>query len=385
MLACIACAKPELEDGGEDTARAGTPSNKDAVKSLSSQLKDMVLKFSGVYRQCKGGSATSFRSKSHHHHRYPVMDDYDADGHYTYLGPTSSTSTPAWDFTSVRNSEPGTSTDGRARAKWVLPGGSGISAAAGEKDVPLQDDGDGEPKEWIAQVEPGVHITFLSLPGGAGNDLKRIRFSREMFNKWQAQRWWGENYDRIMELYNVQKFSRQALPTPPRSDDGGEQRESFYSRTGSTRESPVTPPLGRDRLLRTGFRPPSTSSRGGGAYLPSVPDPSEYIMPHHLRPSGSSSGAVAGQVRAETSSVDASRTTTSSRDEAASISISNASDQEATEWVEQDEPGVYITIRELPDGARELRRVRFSRERFGEVHAKLWWEENRERIQAQYL
>jgi hypothetical protein len=30
-----------------------------------------------------------------------------------------------------------------------------------------------------------------------------------------------------------------------------------------------------------------------------------------------------------------------------------------TEWVEQDEPGVYITIRALPGGSRELRRVRF--------------------------
>lgn len=40
-----------------------------------------------------------------------------------------------------------------------------------------------------------------------------------MFNKWQAQRWWGENYDRIMELYNVQRFNRQALHTPPRSED----------------------------------------------------------------------------------------------------------------------------------------------------------------------
>lgn len=39
-----------------------------------------------------------------------------------------------------------------------------------------------------------------------------------MFNKWQAQRWWGENYDRIMELYNVHRFSRNALPTPLRSD-----------------------------------------------------------------------------------------------------------------------------------------------------------------------
>lgn len=31
------------------------------------------------------------------------------------------------------------------------------------------------PKEWVAQVEPGVLITFVALPQG-GNDLKRIRF-----------------------------------------------------------------------------------------------------------------------------------------------------------------------------------------------------------------
>lgn len=41
-----------------------------------------------------------------------------------------------------------------------------------------------------------------------------------MFNKWQAQRWWGENYDRIMELYNVQRFNRQAFGTPSASEDG---------------------------------------------------------------------------------------------------------------------------------------------------------------------
>jgi len=44
--------------------------------------------------------------------------------------------------------------------------------------------------------------------------------SREMYDKWQAQKWWGENNERIMELYNVRRFSRQVLPTPPRSDDG---------------------------------------------------------------------------------------------------------------------------------------------------------------------
>lgn len=41
-----------------------------------------------------------------------------------------------------------------------------------------------------------------------------------MYDKWQAQKWWGDNNERIMELYNVRRFSRQVLPTPPRSDDG---------------------------------------------------------------------------------------------------------------------------------------------------------------------
>jgi hypothetical protein len=45
--------------------------------------------------------------------------------------------------------------------------------------------------------------------------------SREIFNKWEAQRWWGENYDRIVELYNVQTFSgrQQGVSTPTSSVD----------------------------------------------------------------------------------------------------------------------------------------------------------------------
>lgn len=61
--------------------------------------------------------------------------------------------------------------------------------------------------------------------------------------------------------------------------------------------------------------------------------------------------------------MDASMRTSSSPEEIdrsgeLSVSVSNASDQER-EWVEEDEPGVYITIRALPGGIRELRRVRF--------------------------
>ncbi|XVF52246.1 hypothetical protein PTKIN_Ptkin05aG0003600 [Pterospermum kingtungense] len=339
MFTCIACTKP-VADGDEEEGRGRgscTPTTKEAVKSLTTQIKDMALKFSGAYKQCKPCAGSSSYKKGQR--PYPDFDAASEGVPYPYMG-GSCGSTPAWDFTSASH-HPGRSD---SRFTGVLngdrtPGGmESISA----QDLVLEDEN--EPKEWMAQVEPGVHITFLSLPNG-GNDLKRIRFSREMFNKWQAQQWWGENYDRITELYNVQRFNRQALHTPPRSEDEM-QRDSSYSRMGSARESPMA----------------------------------HWTPRNYYKPCGGAGGG--GGSRGE-ASIDASRTTTSSRDEP-SVSVSNASEMEA-EWVEQDEPGVYITIRQLADGTRELRRVRFSRERFGEVNAKQWWEENRERIQTQYL
>ncbi|KAG7641515.1 Brevis radix (BRX) domain [Arabidopsis suecica] len=146
------------------------------------------------------------------------------------------------------------------------------------------------------------HITFASLPTG-GNDLKRIRFSREMYNKWQAQRWWGENYDKIVELYNVQRFNRQALQTPARSDDQS-QRDSTYSKMDSARES-------KDWTPRHNFRPPGS-------------------VPHHFY--GGSSNYGPGSYHGGPP-MDAARTTTSSRDDPPSKS--NASEMQA-EWIEED-------------------------------------------------
>ncbi|KAL3818326.1 hypothetical protein ACJIZ3_004231 [Penstemon smallii] len=325
MLTCITCSKQRNEDGGGGGGGEDTPrGTKDAVKSLTSQIKDMALKVSGTYKGKPSQTEVNFRNG--HKAYYPDFDTISEGIPYPFVQPGTSSSTPAWDFTNGHRTA-----FGRAES---IPAQVSLENAD-------------EPKEWMAQVEPGVQITFVSLPRG-GNDLKRIRFSREMFDKWQAQRWWGENYDRIMELYNVQKFNQQALNTPGRSEDG---RDSTYSRLGSALESPrMTPSMNREWTPRY---------NGGSSVYPSSCQ------------------------RGEMSSMEASRTTTSSRDEA-SVSISNASDIES-EWIEEDEPGVYITIRQLADGTRELRRVRFSREKFGEVHAKLWWETNRERIQAQYL
>eukprot|EP00262_Sarcandra_glabra_P003283 TRINITY_DN1392_c0_g1_i1.p1 TRINITY_DN1392_c0_g1~~TRINITY_DN1392_c0_g1_i1.p1 ORF type:complete len:375 (+),score=38.62 TRINITY_DN1392_c0_g1_i1:180-1304(+) len=374
MLTCIACSKqigggeslhepPEDEEPG-----VGTPSTKQAIKALTAQIKDMALKASGAYRHCKPCSGSGGQNR-----------DYAADSdaasaserfHYSYRRTGSSSSTTP----RLLGKEM------EARLKG-LSSGEGTPSMSGRAEAAVVFMEEEEPKEWVAQVEPGVLITFVALPQG-GNDLKRIRFSREMFNKWQAQRWWAENYDKVMELYNVQRFNRQAfpLPTPPRSED-----ES--SKLGSAEDSPVTPPLSKERLPRNFHRPM------GMGYSSSDSLEHHPIQTHtrHYHDSGGPTStpnlsSISGAKTEASSSMDASIRTSSSReaDRSGELSVSNASDQES-EWVEQDEPGVYITIRALPGGTRELRRVRFSRERFGEVHARLWWEENRARIHEQYL
>lgn len=129
----------------------------------------MVLKFSGSNRQCKGSSSSSLRSKSfHQQHRQGSSYTYEDAAEYGRMRAASST-TPTWDLRSVNELE------SRLKDKWV----PSVSSTAAE-DVVLEEDS--EPKEWMAQVEPGVHITFVSLPGGAGNELKRIRFRSCLIN-----------------------------------------------------------------------------------------------------------------------------------------------------------------------------------------------------------
>lgn len=295
MLSCITCCKQKEDriEGGH-----GTPGTKESVKTLTEQIKDMALKASGSHKNSKPITPPG----SHRRIQMPYPHDFD-------------------------------------------PSHPRFARASADQVMPLEEE---EPKdEWIAQVEHGIQITFASLPQG-GNDLKRIRFSRDIFNKFEAQQWWGENYDRIMELYNVQRINRQALDTPARSDNG---RDSSYSRLGSARESPM--------MTRSTTRDWSRNQYKPGSYSVGAPPGGEF------------------------SSMDPSRTTTSSHGEG-TVPFSNACDMD-TEWIQEDEPGVYITIRQLPDGTRELRRVRFSREQFGELHAKNWWDSNKERIQAEYL
>lgn len=109
----------------------------------------------------------------------------------------------------------------------------------------------------------------------------------------------------------------------------------------------MVPSATREWMPRSHQKPAS----GKGCFPPSEPSD---LGGRHYNPGSSAHGPAAAGMKGE---MEASRTTTSSRDEA-SVSYSNASEVE-TEWIEEDEPGVYITIRQLVDGTRELRRVRF--------------------------
>ncbi|XP_047080047.1 PH, RCC1 and FYVE domains-containing protein 1-like [Lolium rigidum] len=54
------------------------------------------------------------------------------------------------------------------------------------------------------------------------------------------------------------------------------------------------------------------------------------------------------------------------------------------DWIEQVEPGVYITLFCSPAGHKYLRRVRFSKKHFSEQQAERWWAEHRPTLQQQY-
>ncbi|KAJ3689906.1 hypothetical protein LUZ61_019070 [Rhynchospora tenuis] len=181
--------------------------------------------------------------------------------------------------------------------------------------VEREDDDEEEENEWNSEPEPGVFITLVQLPQG-GNLLKKISFSKELFDAWQAEIWWRENFEKIVGLYSISEISSAQTPSP--SD-----QENQYG----TEESA--------EILGQG----NSCDQWSGS-----------------RDDGS----------VEISEIESDR------------------EETAAEWEVEDEPGVYITLRSLPDGSRELVCVKLMGEKFGQVKSIVWWEENKERLENLY-
>lgn len=136
----------------------------------------MALKASGAYRHCKPCAGASAGSQRRPHHLVGYTDSETGSAsdrfHYAYRrAGMSSGSTPlaaAPEFELEMRLKAISSAD-------RTPSVSGRTEASSEAASAFLEDSQEEPKEWVAQVEPGVLITFLSLSQG-GNDLKRIRF-----------------------------------------------------------------------------------------------------------------------------------------------------------------------------------------------------------------
>ncbi|KAJ4730608.1 Protein BREVIS RADIX [Rhynchospora pubera] len=174
--------------------------------------------------------------------------------------------------------------------------------------VERQDDDEEEVNEWNSEPEPGVFITLVQLPHG-GNLLKKISFSKELFDALQAEIWWRTNFEKIVGLYSISEISSAQTPSPSDQENQYGAEESAES-----------------------------SGQGNSCYQwsGSRDDESEEISEKEID-------------REET----------------------------AAEWEVEDEPGVYFTLRSLPDGSREG-------EKFGQVKSIIWWEENKERLEKLY-
>ncbi|KAM7252952.1 hypothetical protein ACFE04_025570 [Oxalis oulophora] len=154
----------------------------------------------------------------------------------------------------------------------------------------------------------------------------------------------------------------------PNGDANGEQR---YSRSDSMTSSILASPRGVDSK--------------GVQNLPGYNGRDEY--PDARLSNGSAALQTIGSNVSESvdgrDSVNLQDGENGTRSRNSSVAPANGSQVEA-EWIEQYEPGVYITLMALRDGTRDLKRVRFSRRRFGEHQAETWWSENRDKVYEKY-
>ncbi|XP_047043490.1 PH, RCC1 and FYVE domains-containing protein 1-like [Lolium rigidum] len=115
-----------------------------------------------------------------------------------------------------------------------------------------------------------------------------------------------------------------------------------------------------------------------------ITSPHEADRPHRRAHSNSDEMLSASSRADDNVSIDARSLQNSEDGYKSRGTVSISSNQVQAEWIEQYEPGVYITLTTLRDGTRDLKRVRFSRRRFGEHQAENWWNENRDKVYERY-
>lgn len=135
----------------------------------------MALKASGAYRNCNPCTgSTQLKGKEYTESDSMTTTSASDRFRWSYRRTGSSNSTMTGTAAAAAMGKPW-GKEMEARLKGISSGEGTPRSASGRRVDPVVFVEENEPKEWVAHVEPGVMITFVSLPPG-GNDLKRIRF-----------------------------------------------------------------------------------------------------------------------------------------------------------------------------------------------------------------
>lgn len=235
---------------------------------------------------------------------------------------------------------------------------------------------------------PGPTMVALSLPNNVADDAKKAndKLSQEVL-RLRAQ---VEELTRKTQLQEaeLEKTSRQLKEAVAIAGEESAKckaaKEVIKSLTAQLKEMAERLPLGTVRNSRTpvpGSPGPNPSSDVSNA----MERLSSPMASHEIGLNCSSwndiSNGSSTPRNHNTNSPGKGQSETSSRSKHRNT---EAETNYGSEWVEQDEPGVYITLMSLPGGIKDLKRVRFSRKRFSEKEAEQWWAANRARIYQQY-
>ncbi|KAK9692300.1 hypothetical protein RND81_09G254700 [Saponaria officinalis] len=189
--------KEAIAIAGEETAKCKAA--KEVIKSLTAQLKELAERIPvGATQNSKSPPFPSLPST-------PTMVNV-SNGSFNHSNdqiPSLLTDSNGFNGLVLSNGSATPSTRSSAQSRTA------ISEAARNGNRTKE----GEPRpenEWVEQDEPGVYITFVSLPGGI-KDLKRVRFSRKRFSEKQAEQWWAENRARVYEHYNVRTADKSSV------------------------------------------------------------------------------------------------------------------------------------------------------------------------------
>ncbi|XP_021843295.1 PH, RCC1 and FYVE domains-containing protein 1 [Spinacia oleracea] len=181
--------KEAIAIAGEETAKCKAA--KEVIKSLTAQLKEMAERLPvGATRNNKSPSFPSLSSST------PTFADI-SNSSIEQFNDQIIPSLDSFGFNGLVLSNGSATPSSRSSVQ------SRIVNSEATRNGNRTREGEPRPEnEWVEQDEPGVYITFVSLPGGI-KDLKRVRFSRKRFSEKQAEQWWAENRARVYEHYNV--------------------------------------------------------------------------------------------------------------------------------------------------------------------------------------